>query len=93
MIRKNHMEQEPQSSDEFPQGMKFTRESIEDPYALGITYNKGTLYPETCEMTIQEARAARQARGRAVWKKDHDNSRTLGTLESLSRGPLNQGRL
>lgn len=36
------------SSDELPQGMKFTREPIENP--LAITCNKNTLYPETCSM-------------------------------------------
>jgi hypothetical protein len=69
---------EPQSSDELPQGMKFTRTPVENPYKVD---------------DIQEARAARQARDRATWRKNHDNMRTLATLERLSRGPLDNGRL
>lgn len=32
---------EPQSSDEFPQGMKFTREDTIDPYAVVETLQEG----------------------------------------------------
>lgn len=37
---------EPQSSDEFPAGMKFTREPIDNP--LAVACGKGTMYPITC---------------------------------------------
>ena len=71
------------SSDEFPVGMKFTREPIENP--LAITCNKGTMYKKTCAMSekLKQNTANYNRfhnRGRA-----ENNKFTLATLEKLDK--------
>lgn len=82
---------EPQSSDEFPQGMTFTRKPVQDPYTVGVSCEKGTLYPETCVMieddgkSIQQLRAERQARDRKAWLARNKHLAPMSFKESHGR--------